>query len=85
MDSSQKHAHGLHREYLAAICLLNDMFENGLLDEGDYLVLEARYAAKFQPLFRYERPCFQPSFCVRETGTAILSNVHVVGGKHESA
>ena len=60
-----------NREYLAAIALLSDMFEEKLVNEMDYSALELKFASFFIPLFRYEKPCFQPSFTVRQSGAAL--------------
>ena len=45
------------RHYLAAIGCLRDMYARQLIDESDYHALECRYAEKYTPLIRYEKPC----------------------------
>ena len=45
------------RRYLAAIGCLRDMYARQLIDEFDYSALECRYAEKYTPLIRYEKPC----------------------------
>ena len=45
------------RRYLAAIGCLRDMYARQLIDEFDYSALEYRYAEKYTPLIRYEKPC----------------------------
>lgn len=47
-----------NRNYLAGVAMLTEMLDKGLIDEADYSALEIEYAAKFLPLFRYEKPCF---------------------------
>jgi hypothetical protein len=55
-------------QYIVAISFLMDMFERRLIDETDYCVLEAIYAAKFMPLFRYEKPCENATLPITQTG-----------------
>ena len=54
--------------YTVAISLLMDMFERHLIDETDYCALETIYAAKFLPLFRYEKPCKSATLPITQTG-----------------
>ena len=55
------------KRYLAAISVASDMFESGLIDEADYSALETKFAAKYQPLFRYEKPCLSATLPIRQT------------------
>ena len=63
-----------NREYLAAVSLINNMFELELLDETDYIALETKYAAIFLPLFRYEKPCLSATLPIRLTGAVLPPN-----------
>jgi hypothetical protein len=56
-----------NQRYLAAISVASDMLESGLIDEADYSALETKFAAKYQPLFRYEKPCFSATLPIRQT------------------
>lgn len=56
-----------HQRYLAAISVASDMFEGGLIDEADFSALETKFAEKFQPLFRYEKPCLSATLPIRQT------------------
>ena len=55
------------RNYLAGVAMLAEMLDKGLIDEADYSALETEYAAKFLPLFRYEKPCFSSTLLIRQT------------------
>ena len=54
--------------YIIAISFLMDMFERRLIDEADYCALETIYAARFLPLFRYEKPCKNATLPITQTG-----------------
>ncbi len=56
-----------NRNYLAGVAMLVKMLDKGLIDEVDYSALETEYAAKFLPLFRYEKPCFSSIFLITQT------------------
>ena len=56
------------RNYLTGLAFVAEMFGCNVLDEADYWALESEYAAKFLPLFRYERPCFSSTLLIRQTG-----------------
>ncbi len=56
-----------HQRYLAAISVANDMFESGFIDDADFSALETKFAAKYQPLFRYEKPCLSATLPIRQT------------------
>lgn len=56
-----------NRNYLAGVAMLAEMLDKGLIDEADYSALETEYAAKFLPLFRYEKPCFSSTLLIRQT------------------
>lgn len=56
-----------HQRYLAAISVASDMFESGLINETDFSALETKFAEKFQPLFRYEKPCLSATLPIRQT------------------
>ena len=56
-----------HQRYLAAISVASDMFESGLIDEADFSALETKFAEKFRPLFRYEKPCLSATLPIRQT------------------
>ena len=56
-----------NQRYLAAISVASDMFHCGLVDEADYSALETKFAAKYQPLFRYEKPCLSTTLPIRQT------------------
>lgn len=56
-----------HQRYLAAISVASDMFESGLIDEADFSALETKFAVKYQPLFRYEKPCLSTTLPIRQT------------------
>ena len=53
--------------YLAGVTVATDMLRNGLIDEADYSALETEFAAKFQPLFRCEKPCLLPTLPITQT------------------
>ena len=55
------------RQYLAALAVVNDMLRGGIIDEADYSALETKFAEKFQPLFRYEKPCLSATLPIRQT------------------
>lgn len=63
-----------NRNYLASVAMLTEMLGRELIDEADYLALETEYAAKFLPLFRYEKPCFSSTLLIRQTGEGRLCN-----------
>ena len=44
------------------------LLDKGLINEADYSALETEYAAKFPPLFRYEKPCFSSALLITQTG-----------------
>ena len=54
--------------YLAAVAVSQNLYRLGLIDEADYLALETAFAAKFLPLFRYEKPCLLPTLPITQTG-----------------
>ena len=56
-----------NRNYLAGVAMLAEMLDRGLIDEADYSALETEYAAKFLPLFRYEKPCFSSALLITQT------------------
>lgn len=64
MDKKQAERYG---DYLAGVALLAEMLDKGLIDMDDYSALETEYAAKFRPLFRYEKPCFSSTLLIRQT------------------
>lgn len=43
-------------EYYAAVTMLKQMIENGILDEEDYIALEAIYAKKYKAQIRFPKP-----------------------------
>ena len=53
--------------YIAAVAFLSDMYERSLIDDDDYCALETKYAAKYLPLFRYEKPCKNATFPITQT------------------
>ena len=53
--------------YLAGVVILAEMLDKRLIDKADYSALETEYAAKFLPLFRYEKPCFSSTLLIRQT------------------
>ena len=55
------------RQYLVALAVVNDMLRGGIIDEGDYSALETKFAEKFQPLFRYEKPCLFATLPITQT------------------
>ena len=55
------------RQYLAALAVVGDMLRGGIIDEADYSALETKFAEKFQPLFRYEKPCLSATLPIRQT------------------
>ena len=55
------------KRYLAAIAVARDMLKSGLIDEVDYSALETKFVAKYQPLFRYEKPCLSATLPIRQT------------------
>ena len=55
------------RNYLTGLSLVIEMLSSNVLDEADYSALETEYAAKFRPLFRYEKPCFSSTLLIRQT------------------
>lgn len=55
------------RSYLAGISVADEMFRHDLIDEADYSALETELAAKFMPLFRYEKPCLFSTLPVTQT------------------
>ena len=56
-----------NRNYLTGVAMLAEMLDKGLINETDYSALETEYAAKFLPLFRYEKPCFSSTLLIRQT------------------
>ena len=56
-----------NRNYLTGVAMLAEMLGKGLINEADYSALETEYAAKFLPLFRYEKPCFSSTLLIRQT------------------
>lgn len=48
--------------------MLAEMLDKGLINEADCSALETEYAAKFLPLFRYEKPCFSSTLLITQTG-----------------
>lgn len=64
MDKTQAER---NREYLAGVAMAADMLRAGIIDENDYSALETKYAEKFLPLFRYEKPCFSGTLLIRQT------------------
>ena len=56
------------RHYLAGVSVSTDMLRSGMIDEADYSALETELAAKFLPLFRYEKPCFSATLLITLTG-----------------
>ena len=56
-----------HLRYLAAIAVASDMLRGGIIDEADYSALETKFADKFRPLFRYEKPCLSATLPIRQT------------------
>ena len=63
-----------NRNYLAGVVILAEMLDKRLIDEADYSALETEYAAKFLPLFRYEKPCFSSTLLIRQTSEGRLCN-----------
>lgn len=55
------------RQYLVALAMVGDMLRGGIIDEADYSALETKFAEKFQPLFRYEKPCLSATLPIRQT------------------
>ena len=64
MDKKQAERNG---NYLAGVALLAEMLDKGLIDKDDYSAIETEYAAKFLPLFRYEKSCFSSTLLIRQT------------------
>ena len=60
--------------YLAGVAMLAEMLDKRLIDEADYSALETEYAAKFLPLFRYEKPCFSSTLLITQTDEWRLCN-----------
>ena len=56
-----------HQRYLTALSVASDMFRSGIIDEADFSALETKFAEKFQPLFRYEKPCLSATLPIRQT------------------
>ena len=56
-----------NRNYLTGVAMLAEMLDKGLINEADYSAFETEYAAKFLPLFRYEKPCFSSTLLIRQT------------------
>ena len=57
-----------NRNYLAGVAMFAEMLDKGLINEADCSALETEYAAKFLPLFRYEKPCFSSTLLITQTG-----------------
>lgn len=53
--------------YLAAISFLENMLGQGLINPDDYCALEAKYADKYKPSFRHERPCKISALSIRQS------------------
>ena len=68
-----------NQRYLAAISVAIDMFQSGLIDEADYSALETKFAAKYQPLFRYEKPCLSAIPPKRQTDEGCVDNGETYG------
>ena len=60
--------------YLAGVAMLAEMLDKRLIDKADYSALESEYAAKFLPLFRYEKPCFSSTLLITQTDEGRLCN-----------
>ena len=60
--------HRRNRNYLAAMAMLSDMMARNLIDADDYCAIETKYAVKFRPLFRYEKPCKSATLPLTLTG-----------------
>lgn len=56
-----------NQRYLAAISMASDMFQSGLIDDADFSALETKFAAIYQPFFRYEKPCLCATLPIRQT------------------
>ncbi len=54
--------------YNVAVAFLMDMFDCHLIDEMEYRVLETKFAVKYMPFFRYEKPCKSATLPVTQTG-----------------
>ena len=63
-----------NRNYLTGVAMLAEMLDKGLIDEADYAALETEYAAKFLPLFRYEKPCLSPTLLITQTDEGRAKN-----------
>ena len=44
------------------------MMARNLIDADDYCAIETKYAVKFRPLFRYEKPCKSATLPLTLTG-----------------
>lgn len=55
--------------YMAAIAFLMDLLDRQLIDADDYCAIETKYAAKYLPLFRYEKPCKKATLPITQTET----------------
>lgn len=55
------------KRYLASIAVARGMLRRGLIDERDYSALETKFAAKFLPLIRYEKPCLSATLPITQT------------------
>ena len=62
------------RNYLTGLAFVAEMLGCNVLDEADYLALETEYAAKFLPLFRYEKPCLSPTLLITQTDEGRAKN-----------
>lgn len=63
-----------NRNYLTGVAMLAEMLDRSLINEADYSALETEYAAKFLPLFRYEKPCFLSTLLITQTDEGRLCN-----------
>jgi hypothetical protein len=56
-----------NKRYLAAIAVVHNMLDRGLIDELEYSALETKFAAKYLPLIRYDKPCLFAAIPVTQT------------------
>ena len=62
------------RNYLAGVAVANDMLRRGLISEADFSALETVFAGKYQPLFRYEKPCLSSTLLITQTDEGRAKN-----------
>ena len=70
--------------YIVAVAFLSDLYKHHLIDDDDYCALETKYADRFLPLFRYEKPCKNATLPIRQTGREGRNRIGTYHYKNQS-